>query len=262
MISLSQTEFGLLQLSIETLQQEIAKLGLNMVVERDFHRLSAALQKGQVGVLNPTFDPDLNPIGKDDFWLNLMDEDGGTAACIAARFFESENFTDLAAAGTLFHPGGMKAFVGDEPVEILETSRKIGGLINYAGGLWVRTDYRKKGLALILTYLSRSLAIRNFGADFTCGYHLRSLALSPLPLQVYGYAHQELSYRGFYPPAGGHEEMHLGYVDLEQSLGRIRDLPEHQIYPIALFSNPDLRIIDPMPYGEGAEKQEELLEAR
>ncbi len=250
MISLKQGEFGLLQLSIEALQQKIATLGLNLVVERDFHRLTVALKNGQVGVINPTFDPDRNPIGRDDFWLNLMDQDGATAACIAARFFKSENFTDLIASGILFDPGGMKAFVGDEPVEILETSRQIRGLINYAGGLWVRTDYRKKGLALVLTYLSRSLAIRNFGADFTCGYHLRSLALSPLPLQVYGYAHQELSYRGFYPPAGGYEEMHLGYVDLDESLGRIRDLPEHQIYPIAMFRDPDLRIVDPMPQDE------------
>lgn len=259
MISLTQAEFGLLQLSIEALQQQIAKLRLNLVVERDFHKLTAVLRESQVGVINPTFDPDRNPIGRDDFWLNVTDEDNSTVACIAARFFVSENFTNLAASGTLFDPRGLRAFVGDEPVEILETSRRIHGLINYAGGLWVRGDWRKQGLSLILPYLSRSLAIRNFGADFTCGYHLRSLALSPLPLKVYGYAHQELSYRGHYPPAGGYEEMHLAYVDLEESLGRIRGLPAHRIYPIAMFRDPDLRIVDPIPLDDGAEKQRELL---
>jgi len=247
MISLTNDQFGLLQLSIEALQQEIARLRLNLIVEADFDRLVAALKAGQVGVLNPTFDPHLNSPGPDDFWLHVTDIDGQTAACIATRFFDTDDFTDLVQSGTLFHPKGMKHFVGDETVEIIETTARIRGLVNYAGGLWVNPPWRKKGLSLVLPYLGRSLAIRNFGADYSCGYHLRSLARTPLPLEVYGYAHQELSYRGYYPPAGGYEEMYLGYVDLEESVERVRSLPEHKVYPVALAPDPKRPRADPMP---------------
>lgn len=247
MVSLTNEQFGLLQLSIEALQQEIARLRLNLIVEADFDRLVAVLKAGQVGVLNPTFDPHLNPPGPDDFWLHVTDIDGQTAACIASRFFETDDFTDLVQSGTLFHPKGMKHFVGDETVEIIETTARIRGLVNYAGGLWVNPPWRKKGLSLILPYLGRSLAIRNFGADYSCGYHLRSLARTPLPLEVYGYAHQELSYRGYYPPAGGYEEMYLGYVDLEESVERVRGLPDHKVYPVTLAPDPKRPRADPMP---------------
>lgn len=246
MASLDRAQFGLLQQSIEVLQQQIARLGLNLIVERDFDKLVSVLTQGGVKVLNPTFDPNCNPIGKDDFWLNVTDEDGCTAACIAARIYETDDFSDLIASGTLFHPRGLKAFVGDREVEILPTQRLISGVVNYAGGLWVNPAWRKCGLALTLPYLSRSLAVRNLGADFSCGYHLRSLAMSPLPVEVYGYAHQELSYRGYYPPAGGYEEMHLGYIDLGESLGRIESLPDHPQYPISMTPDPRIVVADPL----------------
>lgn len=245
MANLSHAQFSLLQLSIEVFQQEIARLRLNLTFERDFDKLVSVLIQGGVKVLNPSFDPNSNPIGKDDFWLNVTDEDGVTVACIAARIYETPDFTDLVASGTLFHPRGLRAFVGDQQVEVLPTKRPISGVINYAGGLWVDRRWRKQGLALILPYLSRSLAVRNLGADFSCGYHLRSLALSALPLEVYGYAHQELSYRGYYPPAQGYEEMHLGYINLGESLWRIETLPEHPLYPILMRADPGIMIADP-----------------
>ena len=244
---LEDREFGLLQLSIEVMQQKIAELGLNLSVEKDFNKLIQTLRANQAGVINPTIDPSRHAIGPDDFWLNLTNQDGRTVACIAARLFETKNFTDLVASGRLFDRNGLKAFLGDEEIEVLETSRHIKGKVNYAAGLWVHPSRRRQGLSLILPYLSRSLAIRNFGADYSCGYHLKDLAMSRLPIDVYGYAHQELSYKGYYPPASGYQEMHLGYVDLGESLDRIRGLPRHQIYPIAMSRSRGIDMIDPLP---------------
>ena len=245
--SLTDREFGLLQLSIEVLQQKIAELCLNLFVENDFEKLITTLRTNKAGVINPSIDPRRHAIGPEDFWLNVTDQNGRTVACIAARIYETDNFTDLVSSGQLFDRNGLEAFVGDEPVEVLETSRRIKGKVNYAAGLWVDNRWRRKGLSLVLPYLSRSLAIRNYGADYSCGYHLSSLALSRLPIDIYGYAHQELTYKGYYPPASGYEEMHLGYVDIEESLDRIRSLPEHEIYPISMSRTPDLDIIDPLP---------------
>ena len=245
--SLTDKEFGLLQLSIEVLQQKIAALGLNLIVEKDFEKLITILRSNKAGVINPSIDPRRHAIGPEDFWLNVVDHNGRTVACIAARIYETDNFTDLVVNGQLFDRNGLQAFVGDERIEVLETSHRIEGKVNYAAGLWVHNSWRRKGLSLILPYLSRSLAIRNYGADYSCGYHLSSLALSRLPIDIYGYAHQELSYKGYYPPANGYEEMHLGYVDIEESLDRIRTLPEHEIYPIPMSRTPDLKIIDPLP---------------
>ena len=94
-LSFTDSEFGLLQLSIEVFQQKIAALGLNLFVERDFEKLLTTLQSNNASVINPTIDPKRHVIGPDNFWLNVTDEDGRTVASAAARLFDTENFTDL-----------------------------------------------------------------------------------------------------------------------------------------------------------------------
>lgn len=245
--SLTDREFGLLQLSIEVLQQEIAALGLNLFVENDFRKLVNTLKANGASVINPTIDPDRHEIGSENFWLNVVDPQGRTVATMAARLFEAANFTELVTSGKLFDKRGLKSFLGDVDVEVIETSRLIEGKINYAAGLWVHPAWRKKGLALLLPYLSRSLAIRNFNASHHCCYILRDLASTRLSIKVYGYAHQELSYKGYYPPVNGYEEMHLSYADLEESLDRLRNLPQHEVYPVSLVRDKDRSFADPFP---------------
>lgn len=246
-LSLTDSEFGLLQLSIEVLQQEIAALGLNLFVEKDFDKLVRTLRANKTGVINPTIDPSRHEIGPENFWLNVADQNGRTVACIAARLFETGNFTDLVTSGELFDKQGLESFLGGEDVEVIETSRRIDGKINYAAALWVHPNWRKKGLALLLPYLSRSLAIRNFGATHNCAYILRKLALTKLSIDVYGYVHQELSYKGYYPPVSGYEEMYLSYADVGESLDRLRTLPNHNVYPISMVRDKALSFVDPLP---------------
>ncbi len=246
-LSLSDREFGLLQLSIEVLQQKIASLGLNLIVERDFEKLVNTLLANNATVINPTIDPRRHVIGPENFWLNVTNHNGRSVACIATRLFETDNFTDLVTSGQLFDHRGLDAFLGGETVEIIETSRRIEGTVNYLASLWVHPIWRRKGLSLILPYLSRSLAMRNYGANYCCAYILRELAMSRLPIDVYGLVHQELSYKGYYPPVSGYEEMYLSYADVEESLDRLRTLPDHRIYPIAMARDRTLSLEDPLP---------------
>jgi hypothetical protein len=225
-------DFGLLQLSIESLQQHIAELGLNLIIERDFSKLCAYLRA--VGsFVNPTYDPDCCRIGGDDFWFRLVDKDGATEACMAERILETADFADLIESGELWWDGGLKAHNGQDHFDIVRPSTTVSGRVSHTGSLWINPRWRQIRLSLHLLRFSRSLCLRNFEIDYnTCFIRRRPKGARAL----YGYPHVEVCYRGYFPPARGQEELYFCYISQRESIDALRAMPINGRYAVGLVA--------------------------
>jgi hypothetical protein len=236
-VALTDSDFGLLQTSVDAMVERLASLHLNLVVERDFGRLMAFLRSMNSLGLNPTFDPDYNDLSNAGFWLRIVDQDGTTVASHAQRMFTTHDFHELLTSGRVWFPDGVSFAPGQEPIQVRRTSMLIHGVVAHAGGLWVSPVYRKKGLSLFLPFLSRSLCLRNYGADFHTALVLSSMAGSRIPTADYGYPHVEWCLRGWFPPTRRHEEdVHICYMTQAETIDRFRRLPDHPSYPADAFA--------------------------
>lgn len=237
-MALSDSDFGLLQTSVDAMVERLASMRLSIVVERDFAKLLAFLRSMNSLTQNPTFDPDVNDLSDAGFWLRVIDQDGVTVASHAQRVFETDDFHDLLASGRIWCASGLVLAPDQEAVQVQRSSLLISGVVAHAGGLWVHPVYRKKGLSLFLPFLSRSLCLRNYETDFFTALVLASMASSRIPTGEYGYPHVEWCMRGWFPPTRRHEEdVHICYMSRAETIERFRRLPEHPAYPAAAFAD-------------------------
>lgn len=246
---LDDKEFGLLQLSIDCIMQKIAELGLNLVIERDFYKLNAFLTEND-SFINPTYDPRVSKMGPLDYWLHLKDPRGNSVASMGERMFETDDFTRLVATGELWWHNGIKAQIGKERFSIVLPRHKITGRVSHSGSVWIAPAWRQMGLSLYIPYLSRSLCLRNYNIDFNTGFVRSNLVRTPVPQEAYGYPHVELCYDGYFPPAGGREQLYLCYISQSECVQKVRDLPANRRYPVDLDAGDGIAAADPLPVTE------------
>jgi hypothetical protein len=238
-MSLSNDDFGLLQQNIDALVERVARLHLSIVVERNFHDLITFLRANRAYNLNPTFNPECNDLSRDSFWLRIIDEDGDTVASHAQRVFRTSDFCELIESGRLWYDNGMRLSEGQHPLEITPPSMPIAGVVAHAGGLWVKPDYRKKGLSLFMPFLSRALCLRNYSPDFFTCIVLETMARSPLPKQGYGYCHVEPFVTGWIPPVARNDKIFLCYMTAAETIAQFRNLPAHPFFPVVVETAPE-----------------------
>jgi hypothetical protein len=232
-MALTNADFGLLQQSIEAISERIAALHLSLVVERDFNRLRDFLRAAGGAFIYPTFDPDLNDLNRDSFWLRLIDVDGVTVASHAERVFETADFYDLIESGELWFGVNAQRRM-PQRLRLMRPQTGIAGTVGHAGSLWVEPRHRGLGLSLYLPYLSRSLCLRNLGTDFHTGLVFKSLAGSRVPTAYYGYPHVQLIIRDHFPPTKRDEEVYICHISREESLAKLRALAGHAEFPVPL----------------------------
>ncbi len=224
---------GLIQLCIDSLTQRIAELGLTLVIERDFHKLNAILTSNDT-FANPTFDPTKSRMGPQDFFVHLLDETGRSVGTSAERVFDTEDLLEMIADGTLFYEGGYRKLLGVDRLPILPLSRRFPGRVSHSGSTWTHPDWRRKGLAMYMAYLSRALSFRNAGCSVNTGFVRQYLIGSSVPRESYGYLHVELVVDGEFPPVGGPEKAYLCWVDRAEFVDTVRALPNHPKNPVPL----------------------------
>lgn len=236
-MKLNDSDFGLLQASVDAIVERLASMRLSLVVEHDFGKLLDFLQAMNSLTQNPTFDPQVNDLSDSGFWLRIIDAHGVTVASHAQRIFETDDFHDLLVSGRIWYTEGLKLAPGQTPIEAKRSTLHIAGVVAHAGGLWVNPTYRKKGLSMFLPFLSRSLCLRNYETDFFTALVLASMAGSRIPTANYGYPHVEWCMRGWFPPTRRHEEdVHICYMTQSEAIDRFRRLPDHPAYPAEVFA--------------------------
>jgi hypothetical protein len=230
-MALSDAEFGLLQQRIDQIMERIAALNLSLAIETDFSRLVDFLRAIRAPWVNPTFDPACHDLSRDAFWIRILDQQGNTVGSHAQKVFVTDDFLRLIDSGALWYRGEVRLKPGQLPWRLRKISTHMAGTIAYAGSLWIDPSFRKRGLSLLVPFLSRALCFRNFSVDFYTCLVLASLAESGLPRNAYGYRHVEPVLDGYFPPARGNEQaVHICYLTERETIEQFRRLPAHVLF--------------------------------
>lgn len=224
---------GLIQSAVDSLIAKVRDVGCSVEIEPDFNKLKSFMTERNTFV-NPTYDPNFSNLTDRDFWVHVRDPQGRSIAASAERVLETDDFMDLLATGQLFYRGGYADVCDQDSIDVIRPMTRLSGTVSHSGSTWVDRDWRGQGWALIMPYLSRALSFRNFDCSANTGFVRRNLYQSPVPIEVYGYAHVSQCLNGFFPPQNGHEELFLCWVSAQDFITKLEALPNHPRYPVEI----------------------------
>jgi hypothetical protein len=236
MQQLAAAEVAIFDVGINSLVAKLDELGLGLEIESDFKELGRFLASEGTFV-NPTYDPARSDLGAQDFWVRLLDRDGRTVACSAERTIYTQDFRMMVARGTVWYRGGFADIDGPSIVPVQTTGRAIRGKIGTSGSTYTAKAWRRHGLAMIASWLTRLISFRDFGTALNTGFVRDSLAQTTVPRQSYGYDHVELIIDGYFPPQNGPEKLYLCSIDRAEMVQRVLGLPDHPTNPTALVAS-------------------------
>jgi hypothetical protein len=187
MTPLTNEEFATVQRFCQLMSEKIAAVGLDVFVEsnfRDYIQLRRRMSPDYIH--NPTYDPGHSGLSLlNAFWLRAVDSDGRTAAMIAERIFDSDDFFADFRTMRIWH---------DRPEEATGVVRidskpsvVLSGRIGHTGGLWIEPAFRKKNLSGLLDHLARGLLLKNFWFDHITAVITESLAATGIGNKQYGW---------------------------------------------------------------------------
>lgn len=116
-----------------------------------------------------------------------------------AAVLQAVRLYDLSRSNFAEHLESLKAFYADpakhvHPHDVCTcmspSARKMTGKIAYHGDVWVRKDYRRKGIPRILAGIAFGLSFAMWNPDFVCALVARWLVDKGVVTQ-YGYSHYE-----------------------------------------------------------------------
>jgi hypothetical protein len=227
------TQKATFAMGIDALVERLRELGLRCEVERDFGGLVEFLGS-QGNFVNPTYNPAHSDLGADDFWIRLVDAQGATVACSAERTLETDDFCAMVANGTVWYRGGFADIGGPASIPVLPVSQPLAGRVGASGSTFTTQAWRRHGLALVMTWLTRLISFRDLGTNINTGFVRHSLAMTSVPSQSYAYEHIERIIDGYFPPQRGPEQLYVCWIDRAQMARRVLDLPQHPTNPMPL----------------------------
>lgn len=140
-------------------------IGVSLRLRYDFARMAAVnrRQRESWPELTPVFKPQYNQLDPDNaFWIEGIDKFGDTVVTNAARLYDlgDRSLTEeLTSLRVFFDDPAPHVARGDSVAVTAPSPSRITGRVVYAGGLWVRPDYRRHGFAKLLPRLTRSCAL-------------------------------------------------------------------------------------------------------
>ncbi|TIL29603.1 hypothetical protein [Mesorhizobium sp.] len=150
------------------------KSGLHITMGDDFEeyvRITSRLHGKSP--TTPNFRPDCSDLQAGNaYWIIGRDRDGRVAHVQAMRLDDLSN-TSLAEyleslRACFAHPD-LKAGPGSSCSCYAPTARSITGLVAYRGDMWLREDFRGRGLTTFISRVAFGLAWAKWSPDFVCG---------------------------------------------------------------------------------------------
>jgi len=184
--------------------------GVRLRLRPDFDALVALNERNRDSwpALAPIFDPRHSNLRMDAaFWLDAVDDAGDTVATHAARFFDWQD-TNLAhelRSLRAFYEDPAPHIANGEFIEVAAPSASsIRGHVAYGGAVWVRPDFRGRGLAALLPRISRAYAYSRWDTAFTWGLveektHAKGLVRANGPYEVEESVLMRMEFRGDLP---------------------------------------------------------------
>jgi len=166
--------------SLQTYDRAAVEKGIEVFVGFDFHEyVSITRATPTKGPTYPNFRPDRSPIKSGEgYWIKGHDENNDVAFLVAARLYDLSN-TNFAE-----HVESLKAFYAEPALHAhpqdrcscsAPSAKKIVGRVAYHGDLWVREDFRGKGLSRIISGLLHGMSFGMWAPDFVCAFVARGL---------------------------------------------------------------------------------------
>jgi hypothetical protein len=146
--------------------------GVRLRLRSDFDSLVALNEQHRETwtPMSPIFDPAESNLRIDSaFWLEASNDAGETVAAHAARLFDwpDTNAYEEIRSLRVFYEKPEPHIASGEMVELDGRAvEHIRGRNVYGGALWVRPDYRRRGLTTILPRISRAYAYTRWDSGF------------------------------------------------------------------------------------------------
>lgn len=151
-----------------------AEKGIKIAIGFDFNEyVSITTSTPTKGPTYPNFRPDRSPIKLGEgYWIAGVDKNNQVALLAAARLY------DLSHSNFAEHLQSLKAFYTDPSVHAhpqdrctctAPSAKKITGKVVYYGDLWVRKDFRGRGIPKITAGITHGLSYAMWAPDFLCG---------------------------------------------------------------------------------------------
>jgi hypothetical protein len=216
-----QSETSLLQSFVEFSLAWLEERNYTLTIDVDMEAwLKTLTHAPSTDGINPTFDPNLNPLSpSNSFWLDVR-AGSHTIATSAARLFVTEDYMALKRSTKLWYDTPHR---NEAPLAITVPSDmpKICGRVGHEGGLWIRPDHRKRGLSVILPHLNRALCLREWDIDWQTGLALRDIGECGIATSAYGFPHVTLCYEGKAPFKSRLERLFVTYMSRQELLAGI-----------------------------------------
>jgi GNAT superfamily N-acetyltransferase len=153
--------------------QAARDLGVRLRLRADFEGLIEATGRDPGGwpARNPIYDPRHSNLRLDNaFWVEGIDHAGDTAIVHAARLYDWPETTVEAELRSLrvFYEDPAPHLATGEHVDIDEAEpTPVRGPAMWCGALWVRPDYRRRGLTRIIPRVTHAYAYTRWGTGHT-----------------------------------------------------------------------------------------------
>ncbi len=181
------------------------------------------------------FGPVPTIVGPDDFWLQAQNHWGEPIAIYYVMRFVADDFYDLIRSQALWFGETTPA---DPPLVVKCEFPPFGGEVAYAGGAWVRKDYRgpskQPRLSTAMSRLACAITLRNRPFDHDTGM-IRSDPRDPrdaadrravsLAMQAYKFARVHRLVDGWFPPLQRHAVIHLCHSTRAEAVASLAVAP-------------------------------------
>lgn len=158
-----------------------AKEGIRLSIGLDFNEYVAIARNTPTkSPTHPIFRPDRSPIKYGEgYWIMGVDKNEDVVLMEGARLY------DLSHSNFAEHLESLKAFYADPAIHAhpqdrctctAPSAKEITGKVAYHGDLWVRSDFRGRGIPKITTGIGRGVTLAMWAPDFVC-WLVRSCAL-------------------------------------------------------------------------------------
>lgn len=210
---------GMLRAYIGAANDLFVRDGFRLTIEPDIRAWREIMRSapGTDGI-NPTFDPDQSGEPEDVYFLHVRTFAGGTAAVMASRYIETDDYHDYVGRGLLWSPPG-----APRPVETVLEGLPPSGRLAHCGGLWVDPAFRGIGLSWLVPRLNHAVSAQRWGVDGVVGIVFDRLNAKGVPAANYGVPDLRLCVDGWFWPTGRRERMFQAFTPADFLIKRTWD---------------------------------------
>lgn len=204
------------------LDRAVREQGIYLSISHDLDELVEANERNRKDwpALLPMFDPSLGGYQPENgFWVRGVNDKGEVVLCHAARLYlwpESSLFTELETLRFFYPDPDLQKQAGETCIVDTDGARDVSGRVCYSGAVWVRTDYRGRGLAHLTPRLVRGYSLTKWYPDFSLGMVQLRNVKGEKAAQTYGWQHMEPGIHWFGSRAAPKLEVAYGWLTRDE----------------------------------------------